>query len=205
MAFSFKGQALQAKVVGRQLGVRYVLQGSVRRADNKVRVSAYLVDAATDRTVWAASQDRVLSDVFAMQDEIAMNVVTSLKLKLRDPGGARQYVQYFAAYDTFLRGRQLFAQPTKENLLAARSLFEETTRLDPDFVGGYAGLSLTYSHFVRQRFSDAPRADVAEATRYAKIAMGKDDRYGLALLAMANAYLLERKQDEAVALAEGRS
>jgi len=203
-AFSFKGRAVQAKFVGRQLGVRYVLQGSVRRADNKVRVSAYLVDAATDQTVWAVSQDRVLNDVFALQDEIAMNVVRSLKLKLResDPGNSRQYVQYFAAYDTFLKGRELLGQPTKQNLLAARSLFEETARLDPNFAGGYAGISLTYSHFVRQRFSDSPPADIQEATRYGKIALGKDDRYALALLAMANAYLLERKQDEAVALAE---
>src|SRR5207244_10487333 len=116
-AFTYKGKAVKTQQVGRELGVRYVLEGSVRKADSQVRITAQLVDAATDSHLWAARYDRPLKDIFALQDEIVQQIVTTLKLQLtlREQGYlVRKTTDNLEAYDTYLRGLEAFNRYTKD-------------------------------------------------------------------------------------------
>jgi TolB-like protein/class 3 adenylate cyclase len=203
-AFAYRGKFVQARHVGRDLGVRYVLQGSVRREDNRVRVSTYLVDAATERTLWATRQDRTLGNVFAMQDEIAGNVAQALAVSFQ-PGERenlrQQYAQVPKTYDLFLQARRKLIPPTPANLRDAKQLFEQVVAIDDSFAGGHAGLSLTHSLAVSQGYSrtqDALVAAVTEAESLARKAMQRDARSTMAMFALSLALLQQSKHDEAV-------
>lgn len=203
-AMSFKGKAVQAKQVGRELGVRYVLQGSVRRAENRVRISTYLVDAATEQTIWASRYDRELGDIFAVQDDIAGKIVQSLSVGFQ-PGERENVRQQLAmapkldAYDLVLQGRRKMIPPTLDGLNEAEGLFKKAIEADSGFAGAYAGLSRVYSLKVSQGFT---RTNVDQAIRdaeeTARTGLRKDSRSSAALSALAFAVLLQGRQDEAV-------
>jgi len=106
--FTYKGRPVKVKEVGRDLGVRYVLEGSVQKIADRVRINAQLIDAATSRHLWADRYDRDLKDIFAVQDEITKSIVTALKVILSEEEQrrvARRYTDVLEAYDLFLRGR----------------------------------------------------------------------------------------------------
>ena len=143
-SFKFKGKSVDVRDVGRDLGVRYVLEGSVRKATDRIRISAQLIDAATGHHLWAERYDRDLKDVFALQDEIAGKIVKALEVKLTEDEQqrvARRYTDSLEAYDYFLRGRGYRGGDTKEENAQARRLLERATELDPKFAGAYAELS----------------------------------------------------------------
>jgi adenylate cyclase len=122
-AFTYKGKAVKVQEVSRELGVRYVLEGSVRKANSRVRISAQLIDATTGYHLWAEQYDRPLQDIFALQDEIVQKIVTTLKLQLtlREQGVlVRKSTDNLEAYDYFLRGVKYFWRLTKETNLQAR-------------------------------------------------------------------------------------
>lgn len=207
-AMSFKGKNVQAKQIGRTLGVRYVLQGSVRRADNRVRVSTHLVDAATDQTVWAARYDRELGNIFAIQDDITDRIVHSLSVTFR-PGERdnvrQQIAQLPSSYDLFLQGRVKLIPPHRENLAEAEKLFKEVIRLDPSFSGGHAGLALVYALRVSLgyvRSPDAAAVDVNMAESLAGTALANDRRATMGMHALARALLLKSQPDRAVEYAQ---
>ncbi len=116
-AFTYKGKAVKVQDVSREMGVRYVLEGSVRKSDNQVRVTAQLIDATTGEHLWAERYDRPLKDIFALQDEVVQKIVTTLKLQLtlQEQGFiVRKTTDNPEAYDTFLRGMEFNARVTKE-------------------------------------------------------------------------------------------
>src|SRR5712691_6435715 len=116
-AFTYKGKAVKVQDVGREMGVRYVLEGSVQRADQRVRITAQLIEAATGYHLWSEQYDRPLTDIFALQNEIVQKIVTTLKLQLalREQGYiARKHTDNLEAYDAFLRGVEYFGRLTKE-------------------------------------------------------------------------------------------
>ena len=206
-AMSFKGKPIQAKQIGRELGVRYVLQGSVRRSENQVRISTHLVDAATDQTIWAARYDRELGNIFAIQDDIAENIVQAVAVSFL-PGEREnlrhqlaQVPQAATTYDLFLQARRKLIPPNRENLNEAEAMFARVIAADDAYAGGHAGLSLVHSLRVSQGFirssQDRERA-LRRAEELARAAVRRDPNSTIAMFALANSALPNRNQDEAV-------
>ncbi len=202
--FRYKGKAVKVQQVGRELGVRYVVEGSVRKAGDRVRITAQLIDATTGIHLWAERYDRDLKDIFAVQDEVTQKVVSALAVALK-PGEQdqllRKHAQNSEAYDLFLRAKR-YTPPTEEHVLNARKEFERAIELDPKFAGGYAGASWTHSLAVQHGFSPSPREDVKKAFELAERAMAVDDTFGWSHTALARAHLIKGAHDQAVALAE---
>jgi adenylate cyclase len=141
-SFSFKGKNIDVPTVARKLGVKSVLEGSVQRVDNRVRISAQLIDATTDTHLWADNYDREIDDIFAVQDEIAEQIVGALQLKLTSDehrAVTDQTTDNFEAYDYCLRGRDLFHRSDSGHLNAALEMFDKAIELDPDYALAHAG------------------------------------------------------------------
>ena len=146
-SFSFKGRTIEVPVIARELQVRMVLEGSVRKQGDQVRITAQLIDAKSGFHVWSQTYDRKLEDIFAIQDEIAKAISAELKVKMADavPGVATGGTRDLRAYDLYLRGTNLWHQRRAESLWAATKLFEQAIAADPRFAQAYAGESLVYS------------------------------------------------------------
>jgi adenylate cyclase len=146
-AFTYKGKPVKPEQVGRELGVRYMLEGSVRRANDRVRITAQLIDATTGYHLWAQRYDRGLQDIFAVQEDIARRITRELALMLTPEEKAnmtRQYTTNAEAWEYFMRGAALYRGATKQDNAQARALFEKAISLDPQFARAYANLSATY-------------------------------------------------------------
>src|SRR5262245_54604635 len=146
-AFTYKGKAVKVQDVGREMGVHYVLEGSVLKADNQVRINAQLVDATTGYHLWSERYDRPLQDILKLQDEIVQKIVATLKLQLtlEEQGFiVRKHTNNLEAYDAFLRGVGQYYHSTQESNIQARQLFEKAVALDPQYAEAYAWLGLAY-------------------------------------------------------------
>ena len=133
-SFTYRGKEVKLEQVGRELGVRFVLEGSVRKAGDRVRITAQLVDATTENHLWAERYDRNLEDIFAVQDEVAQKVVSALAVTLKageEERLGRKHTPNLEAYDLFLRGRALVFLPTVDNILSARRFFDRATGRSP--------------------------------------------------------------------------
>ena len=142
-AFTYKGKAVNIQAVGKELGVRYVLEGSVQKAGEQVRIVTQLIDTTTGGHLWSQRYDRPLQDLFALQDEIVQKIVTTLKLQLtlQEQGYVvRKHTDNLEAYDAFLRGQEYHYRFTKEANAQARQLFEKAIALDPQYAEAYAWL-----------------------------------------------------------------
>ena len=202
--FLYKGKAVKPVEVSRELGVRYVLEGSVRKAGDRVRISAQLIDPPTGYHLWAERYDRDLTDIFALQDEITEKIVAALEVKLTEGEQeqvARRYTENLEAYDYFLRGRAYQASATNEDNARAREMFERAIELDPTFAGAYAQLS--YSHFRdwRYQWSKDPQA-LEWALEAAQKAVALDDSLPLAYMYLGWAYVWKKQYEQAIAEAE---
>jgi hypothetical protein len=183
-------QAADLREIGRTLGVAHIVEGSVRKAGDRVRVTAQLVDAATGQRLWAENYDRNLDDIFAVQDEITNIIVATLAgqieyLELRRAAATPD--QDPVAYDCLLRGRQCLNRYTKDGELEARQHFEQALELDPDYAAAYAGLSISYLHEYEASWSEAPDEALERASMLAKKAVALDDadssaRYAISLV-----------------------
>jgi TolB-like protein/predicted Zn-dependent protease len=140
-SFKFRGASLDIGEIGRALNVETVLEGSVRKSGNQLRVTAQLINVADGFHLWSQSYDRELSNIFTVQDEIATAIVDALKLKLDLGAATAGRTQDTAAYDHYLRGRQLGRQPTQAGLLRAVQEFEQAIAIDPGFAAAYAGIA----------------------------------------------------------------
>jgi TolB-like protein/class 3 adenylate cyclase len=146
-SFAYKGQSPDIREVGRELGVRYVVEGSVRKAGGRVRITVQLIDSSSGHHLWAQRYDRELQDIFDLQDEVRAQIVTALQVKLtpdEETRLARRLTASPKAYDLWLRGRQYESFFTKEANLESRRLFERAIKLDPDFAAAYASLGTAY-------------------------------------------------------------
>ncbi len=146
-AFTYKGKAVKAQEVSRELGVQYVLEGSVLKSGDRVRITAQLIDATLDHHLWSERYDRPLNDIFALQDEIAQKIVTTLNLQLtvREQGfQVRKTTDIPEAYDSYLRGMVSFWRLTKEGNEQAQQMAAKAIELDPKYASGYALLGTVY-------------------------------------------------------------
>ena len=143
-SFRFKGQALDIGEIARKLRVKTMLEGSVRKAGDKLRITAQLIDAATGFHLWSASYDRSMEDIFSIQDEIAKHIAGVLKVKLAPRTGT--YTQNVEAYDYYLQGWNYFHRVGPKNMALARHLFSKAIELDPEFAKAWAGLADSYGY-----------------------------------------------------------
>jgi adenylate cyclase len=145
--FTYKGKAVDVRQVGQELGVRYVLEGSVQRASGRVRINAQLVDTSTGKHLWATRFDRPLNDIFTVQDEITREIVAALDVELTEGEQTRVWRRTTdspKAYDYFLQGHKQALQFTKQDTARARELFMQALALDPKFAAAMAYLGWTY-------------------------------------------------------------
>src|SRR5271154_6583772 len=180
-SFTYKGRSVDVREVGRDLGVRSVLEGSIRRVGNRVRITAQLIDATNGAHLWADRYDRDLTDIFAVQDDVTRRIVDALKVTLSPAEKARladSGTPNIDAYDCYLRGRELLAVNPKN-----RERFEQSTKffmtaleLDPGYSQAYASLSLAYNLDYQNRWSDDPDNSLQLAKYNAEQAIKKDPK-----------------------------
>ncbi len=202
--FTYKGKAAKVQDVSRELGVKYILEGSVRKEANQVRITTQLVDATTDYEIWAERYDRPLQDIFALQDEIVRKIATTLKLQLtlQEQGVlVRKTTDNLDAYDNFLRGVEYFSSFTKDDNAKARQMFEKAVALDPKYADAYACIGLTYLFDWVWQWSLDPQA-LEHASEMAQRALALDDSLSLAHDILGQIYLVKKQHDEAIAEAE---
>ncbi len=179
-SFAYKGKSIDVKQVSRDLGVRYVLEGSVRTAGNRVRVTAQLIDALTGLHLWADRYDRDLTDVFALQDEITTNVVKALQVELVEGEQARVWhrsTENVEAWKCLTQAVAQFNSFTGEENRVARRLLEEALRLDPNYAAAWVWLGQIHWHDVRFLWASAPEESLAKAAECAEKARALDETY----------------------------
>jgi adenylate cyclase len=145
--FAYKGKPAKVQEVGRELGVKYVLEGSARKTADRVRINVQLVDASTGDQVWTQRYDRKLRDIFALQDEIVQSLVATLNLQLtvlQQGWFLPQRTKNLEAYDYFLRGFESILNPTPDSLAKSRKMFEKAVELDPGYANAYGALAFSY-------------------------------------------------------------
>ena len=196
--FALKGTSLDIREIGKKLEVSAVLEGSVRRMGNKIRVSAQLVSVHNGLQLWSDRYDREMEDVFAIQDEIAQNIVKALRVVLSEDEkkaiekNATDNVQ---AYDYYLRGRTFFHQHRRTSLEHARKMFTRAIEVDPNYARAYAGIadccSILYMYF------DAREANLKQADKASQTALDLDPGLAEAHSARGLSYSLSKRYEQA--------
>ena len=205
--FTYKGKAVDIKQVGRELGVRYVLEGSVRKAGNRVRISGQLIDAATGKHIWADRFDSQLDNIFDLQDRVTMNVIGALSPQLERAEierAKRKPTESLQAYDYYLRALACFQKFTREANIEALKLTEIASGIDPEFAAAYALGARCYVQ--RKTFGwriDTAAQEIAEARRLARraIELDRDDPSVLARAGNALAFLVGEVEEGAALVA----
>jgi adenylate cyclase len=210
-SFQYKGKSVDVRQVGRELGVRYVLEGSIRRAGDRVRITGELVDATTGAHRWADHYDRKLEDMFAVQDEVARTIVAILAAYVSKAEATRTLLKppsSWLAYDYFLRGADTYnsfmSTLLPETLYEARRLFEGSLSIDPEYARAYAALSNTYTTAHGQPIDSNyldPTA-IERAHELAAKAVQLDPNLPLAHAKLGIALALRARPEEAIAAFE---
>ncbi|MGD9075329.1 MAG: tetratricopeptide repeat protein, partial [Desulfobacteraceae bacterium] len=203
--FSYKGKSVKVNQIAEELGVRYVLEGSVRKAEDQVRITAKLIDALTGRHLFAERYERDLKDIFALQDEITMKIITELRVKLTAGEQARvsaKRTENLEAYLKHLQAFEHFLATTKEGNALARRLLEEAIALDPEFPAAYNLLGATYYLDVLLGSSKSPKESLAKAMKLIQKAIALDESYPGAHTQLGWLYIMARKHDKAIAECE---
>jgi adenylate cyclase len=198
--FTYKGKAVRVEDVGHELRVRYVLEGSVRKANNRVRITAQLVDARTSGHIWAERYDRELEDIFALQDEVTHEIVSALAVKLTDEEQKRLVNKGTAnleAYDYTLRGLEYVYRFTKEANAVARNMFQKAIDLDPQYADAYSQLGNTHMMEWSFGWSQDP-ATLERAFDLAQQAITLDESEPMAHGLLSNVYLWKKQHDRSI-------
>jgi adenylate cyclase len=164
--FTYKGKPVKVKQVSEELGVRYVLEGSVRKSEDRVRITAQLIDALKGHHLWAERYDRTMKDILAIQDEITKKIVTALQVKLTEGEQARVYgkgTDNLEAYLKIMEANWLLQQSTKEQVIKARQLAEEAISVDPNYASAYSTLGLYDIMEIWLGLSKSPKDSVTHA------------------------------------------
>jgi adenylate cyclase len=206
--FTYKGKPVKIQQVGQELGVRYVLEGSVLRFGDRVRITAQLVDAATGGHIWAERYDRENEDIFALQDDISQHIAAALgsssgaleiterkRVMSSDPNN-------LSAFDTFLRATEYFQRYTKDDNLKARKLAIKATELKPDYAQAYGGVGWTHLIDYFFRWTESPEKSLDQAFEWAQKALAIDSTDYESYWLLARIYTRQKKYDKALASAQ---
>jgi TolB-like protein/class 3 adenylate cyclase/Flp pilus assembly protein TadD len=203
--FTYKGKAVKVQQVAEELGVRYVLEGSVQRSGDRVRITAQLIDALTGHHLWAEQYERQVGDIFVLQDDITEHVTLALQVKLTEGEQARirrGHMDNPKAYEYFLRGRETYMSFTKENNDQARKLWEKAAELDPNNSWLQQQIGWTYYRAARFGWTDTPAQALARAEELARKTLAVDDSNAEAYCLLSVVYMSRRQHDKAVEYGE---
>jgi adenylate cyclase len=206
--FTYKGKAVKVQQVAEELGVQYVLEGSVRKSGDKVRVTTQLIDALTGHHLWAERYDRNVKDIFAVQDEITMKILTELHVKLTDGEFARLYArgtENLQAYMKVLEGHQYKQRNNKEDNAVAKRLYQEAVDLDPNYAAAYMSLGIAHVLDVFLGATKSPKDSLLHAMKLTKNAIKLDNALTQAHGQLGLLLLMFRQHDKAIALVERAS
>jgi len=204
-SFTYKGKPVKVQQVSEELGVRYVLEGSVRKAGDKVRITAQLIDAISGHHLWAESYDRTLEDIFVLQDQITMKIITELQVELTGGEGARLNApcsENLKAYLKYLEALGHYNRFTKEDTVVARRLVEEAIALDPGYACAYSFLSATYYTDVMLGASTSPRDSLAKAKEMVDKAIALNSSLAGPHAMLSRILILARQYDKAILAAK---
>jgi adenylate cyclase len=202
---AYKGKPVKIHQIAEELGVRYVMEGSFRKADDKVRVTAQLIDAVSGRHLWAELYERDLKNIFALQDEITMEIIKALEVRLTEGEQARIHqigTKNLQAYIKCLQAIDHFNQQNKDDNLIARKLAEETIVLDPLYSRPYRLLGVTLLFDVWSGTSDSPQKYIQKALECAQKAISLDDSHPCNYELLSAVYQTMRQPKKALAAAE---
>ena len=203
--FTYKGKPVKVQQVAEELGIQYVLEGSVRKAGDQLRITAQLTDALSGHHLWAERYDRNPKDIFIVQDEITKNIITALQVKLTDGEQARLYSKGTKNLDAYMRvmeARYLSYQTTIEGNIRARQLAEEAISFDPNYALAYRALAHAIVVDIWLGLSKNPQESLKKCTELYKKAITLDEFLAIAHSGLGYALMMMRKYDEAIDQAE---
>ena len=196
--FTYKGKPVKVQQVSEELGVRYVLEGSVKMFENRVRITAQLIDAISGRHLWAERYDRDLNDIFTLQDEITMKIITALRVQLTEGEFARLQGRYAKNLQAYLKILEGIGYWNESKYSEAMICFEEAVSLDPQYVSAYAWLSWTHLTNVWFGPNSTRKLSLKKAFEFAEKCKAFDDTASGCHGALSQAYLLKRDYDKAI-------
>jgi adenylate cyclase len=200
--FTYKGKSVKVQQVGEELGVQYMVEGSVRRAEDRVRITVQLIDTLTGHHIWAEKYDRDVKDIFAVQDEITKKIITALQVKLTEGEQAGVYARgtdNLEAYLKVMEANWLYHQSTKDGVLKARQLAKEAITLDQNYAFAYKLLGSTYGIAVHLGLSKNPRETIKRAIELNRKAIEFDDSLAMAHTGLGYWSMYTRQYDTAIA------
>jgi len=204
-SFTYKGKPVKVKQVSGELGVRYVLEGSVRKAGNRVRITAQLVDAAQDHHLWGERYDSELGDLFSVQDDITKNIVTAVHVNLTEGERARVFskgTSNLQAYLKTVEAQWHLAKFTKEGVLSARRLADEAIALDPSYALAYMTLGSSHGYSLFLQMTSSPSDSLKRCVEQMQKAVSLDDGSGEAHALLSYWLVLARQYDRGLAECE---
>jgi adenylate cyclase len=200
--FNYKGKPVKVKQVSEELGVRYVLEGSVRKIGDRVRITAQLIDALSGHHLWAERYDRDLKEIFALQDEITMKVITALQVELTAgemAGVIAKGTKNIDAFIKYLRAFELANRLTKDGNAQAKKILEEAVALDPEYPRLYMGLAMAHGYDVWYGTTESTEQSLARAFELAQKAVSLDDSNAAAYSCLGTIYAMKKEYDKAIA------
>jgi adenylate cyclase len=203
--FTYKGKPVKVKQVSEELGVRYVLEGSVQKSGDRVRITAQLIDALSSHHLWAERYDRDLKDIFALQDEITMKVITALQVELTAgemAGMMAKGTKNLDAFIKYMQALQFFDKVSKEGNAQAKKILEEAIALDPEYPRLYMGLAMIHYMDVWYGTTESPDQSLARAFELAQKAISLDDSNAAAYSVLGQMYMMKKQYDKAIAECE---
>ena len=201
--FSYKVKQVKVQQIARELGVRYILEGSVRKSEDRVRITAQLIDATAGHHLWAERYDRDLKDIFALQDEITMKIVTALRIKLTEGEQARMWAKKYININVqfkMMEALSLWRKGTKESLIRFGQLGKEIVDMAPESSHGY--IVLAYYNWGLAMQGTSPRESIAKAFKLAQKALSLDESDSMIHALLGSVYLLMRQYEKAIAAGE---
>jgi adenylate cyclase len=191
--FTYKGKPVMVQQAGQELGVQYVMEGSVRKAGDRVRITAQLIDAKTGHHLWAERYDRLLTDIFAVQDEITVNIVRAMQVKLTEGEHACEWLKHGSSnietYEKGMKAMAHFRLFSPEGNVRARQIFEECIALEPNYPGSHVMLGWTYLTDVMNGWSGSPEESIGRALESAQKALSLDYSQADAYALLGNVHL----------------
>ena len=206
-SFTYKGKPVKVKKVGKELGVRYVLEGSIQKSGDRVRINAQLIDAISDQHLWAEHYDRDMKDTFALQDEIIFKILTALQVNLTHGEDARVWAKgtkNLEAYLNLMQVREILLQGNVAGNARARQLIEETIALDPKYALAYMYMGAThfqdflYNMMALNKTTKSPKESLAQAIEWMQKALAIDDTLAEAHARLGHLYSLSLRHEESI-------
>ena len=201
-AFAFKGRATEVKEIGLKLGVRYIVEGSVRRAGQRVRITAQLIDAIEDKHLWAERYDRDLEDIFAVQDEVTQAIVTTIEPELINTErqrARRKPTANLTAWEAYQRGLWHIYQYRQEDTAMALELLHKATQLDPEFASAFGGIAYSMYVHIIMGDSDDRETDLQRGLEAGLTAVSLDDRDPFSHVGLGRLQIVRGEHEQAVA------